>query len=120
LPHLGADAAQHLQAVHPRDAQVQQDQVGERAGVEAGPAELLQGLLAVAGHLHGDGHLLKVPEGAPHEEDVVLVVLHQQDAKLSHHAGRPAGRHRRTPARCAWVARREPAAAAARPTPIGT
>jgi hypothetical protein len=58
--------------------------VRQGAGVQAGPAELLQGLLAVAGQLHGDHHLLQVPEGAAHQEDVVLVVLHQQHPKASH------------------------------------
>src|SRR5918999_4856039 len=99
---VGAEVAEHLEAAHPRHLQVEQDELGQAAGLEAGPGQPLKGLLAVGRDLDGDGHAGQVGQGPPDQEHVVLVVLDQQDSQRS---------HRYAPAVSSWAGQRAATAA---------
>jgi len=76
---VGLDLGQHLQAIHPRQVQVEQDQAGPgSAGVGGPPVQEIQGRGAV-GHgvqlSRGRGGLQRLPG----EHDVARVVFDEQD-----------------------------------------
>jgi hypothetical protein len=71
--------AQQVKPVHPRHLEVEQDQLGPAAGLEAGPGQPLHGPLAVGRDLDADGQVVQVGQGPADQEHVVVVVLDQQD-----------------------------------------
>ena len=81
---------QELEAIDARHFQIQQNDVGQRmrdtVAVFVFAQQIIDGLLAVIDHL--DPALVRALESLPHEQFIVLVVIHQQ--KCSFHSSRVA------------------------------
>ena len=78
---IGADAAQHLQAVYPGQVDVQQDQGRNHPLAPAGAEQVVQRLLAIPGHDDCVGDLTVV-QAAYGEDLIVGVVFHEKDGFL--------------------------------------
>jgi phosphatidylglycerophosphate synthase len=79
-PLVPLHPAEHLAAVHLREMDVQEDQLGGRLGGLGAVAQEVQGLLAVLGpdHLGGGGVVAESLEG---EHGVIRVVFDEQDCR---------------------------------------